>query len=126
MEALFSELKNLVGLRRLRLRRIKFVRQQFYLAAVAQNLKRWAPVTPTLNRSLLDIFANCVPILNQPDSADYMPHRLFGRSKRERLHCKGLEARHVNLQIEVALTLGLIFHVTSRANGNSHLGFRKL
>src|SRR5438046_2388504 len=28
------------GLRRLRLRRIKFVREQFYLAAVAQNLKR--------------------------------------------------------------------------------------
>jgi len=26
--------------RRLRLRRIKFVREQFYLAAVAQNLKR--------------------------------------------------------------------------------------
>ena len=40
MEALFSELKNLIGLRRLRLRRIKFVREQFYLAAVAQNLKR--------------------------------------------------------------------------------------
>jgi hypothetical protein len=36
VEALFSELKNLVGLRR----RIKFVREQFYLAAVAQNLKR--------------------------------------------------------------------------------------
>ena len=27
-------------IRRLRLRRIKFVREQFYLAAVAQNLKR--------------------------------------------------------------------------------------
>ena len=40
MEALFSELKNLIGLRRLRLRRIKYVREQFYLAAVAQNLKR--------------------------------------------------------------------------------------
>jgi transposase len=40
VEALFSELKNQIGLRRLRLRRIKFVRQQFYLAAVAQNLKR--------------------------------------------------------------------------------------
>jgi hypothetical protein len=33
MEALFSELKNQIGLRRLRLRRIKFVREQFYLAA---------------------------------------------------------------------------------------------
>jgi hypothetical protein len=40
VEALFSELKNLIGLRRLRLRRINFVREQFYLAAVAQNLKR--------------------------------------------------------------------------------------
>jgi transposase len=40
VEALFSELKNLIGLRRLRLRRLKFVREQFYLAAAAQNLKR--------------------------------------------------------------------------------------
>jgi Transposase DDE domain len=32
VEALFSELKNLIGLRRLRLRRLKFVREQFYLA----------------------------------------------------------------------------------------------
>jgi hypothetical protein len=40
VEALFAELKNLIGLRRLRLRRIKFVREQFFLAAAAQNLKR--------------------------------------------------------------------------------------
>jgi transposase len=40
VEALFSELKNQIGLRRLRLRRMKFVREQFYLGAVAQNLKR--------------------------------------------------------------------------------------
>jgi transposase len=40
VEALFSELKNQIGLRRLRLRRLKFVREQFYLAAAAQNLKR--------------------------------------------------------------------------------------
>ena len=40
VEALFSELKNQIGLRRLRPRRIKFVREQFYLAAAAQNLKR--------------------------------------------------------------------------------------
>src|SRR3989475_7385052 len=32
VKALFSELKNLIGLRRLRLRRIKFVREQFYLS----------------------------------------------------------------------------------------------
>jgi hypothetical protein len=40
VEALFSELKNLIGLRRLRLRIIMFVREQCCLAAVAQNLKR--------------------------------------------------------------------------------------
>ena len=40
VEALFAELKNQIGLRRLRLRRMRFVREQFYLAAVAQNLKR--------------------------------------------------------------------------------------
>jgi len=40
VEALFAELKNQIGLRRLRLRRIKFVRQQFFLAAAAQNIKR--------------------------------------------------------------------------------------
>ena len=53
VEALFAELKNQIGLRRLRLRRLKFVREQFFLAAAAQNLKRLvrflskAP-TPTL------------------------------------------------------------------------------
>jgi transposase len=40
VEALFAELKNQIGLRRLRLRRPRFVREQFFLAAVAQNLKR--------------------------------------------------------------------------------------
>jgi transposase len=54
VEALFAELKNQIGLRRLRLRRLKFVREQFFLAATAQNLKRLmrflskAP-TPTLS-----------------------------------------------------------------------------
>jgi hypothetical protein len=53
VEALFAELKNQIGLRRLRLRRMKFVREQFFLAAAAQNIKRLvrflskAP-TPTL------------------------------------------------------------------------------
>jgi transposase len=42
IEALFAELKNQIGLRRLRLRRLKFVREQFFLAATAQNLKRLA------------------------------------------------------------------------------------
>jgi hypothetical protein len=40
VEALFAQLKNQIGLRRLRLRRLKFVREQFFLAAAAQNLRR--------------------------------------------------------------------------------------
>jgi hypothetical protein len=40
VEALFAEVKNQIGLRRLRLRRIKFVREQFFLAAAVQNIKR--------------------------------------------------------------------------------------
>ena len=40
VEALFSELKLRVGLRRVRLRRLWNVAEQFYLAATAQNLKR--------------------------------------------------------------------------------------
>jgi transposase len=53
VEALFAELKNQIGLRRLRLRRLKFVREQFCLAAVAQNIKRLVrflshPTTPTM------------------------------------------------------------------------------
>ena len=41
MEALFAELKNHIGLRRLRLRRLKFVREQFFPAAVAQTISDW-------------------------------------------------------------------------------------
>ena len=40
VEALFEELKNQIGLRRLRLRRMKFVREPFFLAAATQNIKR--------------------------------------------------------------------------------------
>jgi DDE family transposase len=53
-EALFAELKNQIGLRRLRLRRLKVVREQFFLAAVAQNIKRLvrflkSPLRPVLS-----------------------------------------------------------------------------
>jgi hypothetical protein len=40
VEALFAELKSRIGLRCLRLRRLKFVQEQFFLAATAQNIKR--------------------------------------------------------------------------------------
>ena len=53
VEALFAELKNQIALRRVRLRRLKFVREQFFLAAAAQNIKRLVrflsqPTTPTV------------------------------------------------------------------------------
>ena len=40
VEALFAELKHRMGVGRLRLRRMKFVREQFFLAAAAQNIRR--------------------------------------------------------------------------------------
>jgi hypothetical protein len=40
IEALFSELKQRLGLRRVRLRRLWNVAEQFFLAATVQNLKR--------------------------------------------------------------------------------------
>jgi hypothetical protein len=40
VEALVGELKNHIGLRRLRLRRLKFVREQFFLVVTAENIKR--------------------------------------------------------------------------------------
>ncbi len=32
----------------------------------------WTPVTPVLNRTLLDIFANSVAVVERPERADYM------------------------------------------------------
>jgi Transposase DDE domain len=55
VEALFAELKNQIGLRRVRLRRIKHVREQFFLAATAQNLKR--PARFLRSRSLESVTA---------------------------------------------------------------------
>jgi hypothetical protein len=40
VEALFAELKCRLGLHRLRLRRLNFAQEQFFLAATAQNIKR--------------------------------------------------------------------------------------
>jgi len=54
VEALFAELKNQIGLRRLRLRRMKFVREQFFLAATAQNIKRLARFLSQPTRPLLE------------------------------------------------------------------------
>ena len=52
------ELKSRIGLHRLRLRRLKFVREQFFLAATAQNIKR------------------LVRFLSQPTTPRYLPlHR---------------------------------------------------
>jgi hypothetical protein len=57
VEALFAELKNQIGLRRLRLLRLKFVREQFLLAAAAQNLKRLVRFLSTPARPVLQVTA---------------------------------------------------------------------
>jgi hypothetical protein len=41
VEALFAELKNQIGLRRLRLRRLKFVREQFFMAELHRTSNAW-------------------------------------------------------------------------------------
>ncbi len=53
VDALFAELKNHIGLWRFRLWRLRFVREQFFLAAAAQNIKRLVrflsqPTIPTV------------------------------------------------------------------------------
>ena len=37
----------------------------------------WTPLTPIMNRTMLDIFANCIAVLTQPESADYMGFKYF-------------------------------------------------
>lgn len=32
----------------------------------------WTPLTPILNRTLLDLFASCIAVLNRQENADYM------------------------------------------------------
>jgi len=57
VEALFAELKNQIGLRRLHLRRLKFVREQFFLAAAVQNLKRLVRFLSQPTRAVLEVTA---------------------------------------------------------------------
>jgi len=57
VEALFAELKNQIGLRRLRLRRMKFVREQFFLAAAVQNMKRLVKFLARTTPPLVEVSA---------------------------------------------------------------------
>lgn len=54
VEALFAELKSRIGLHRVRLRRLKFVKEQFFLAATAQNIKRLVRLLSQPNTTTLD------------------------------------------------------------------------
>jgi transposase len=58
VEALFGELKNRIGLRRVRLRRLKHVREQFLMAATAQNLKRLVRYLASLTPKPPDLAIN--------------------------------------------------------------------
>jgi len=77
VEALFAELKSHIGLRRLRLRRLKFVREQFFLAATAQNIKRLVrflsgPTTPLVHATA-KIPARAARYLTMPARDGAMP-----------------------------------------------------
>lgn len=74
VEALFGELKKQIGLRRLRLRRIKYVREQFFLAATAQNIKHSsASSVRNLNRRLRFLPRNKPPRTTQMIIASQTP-----------------------------------------------------
>jgi Transposase DDE domain len=77
VEALFAELKNQIGLRRLRLRRMKFVREQFLLAAAAQNIKR---LVRFLNQSTVPL--TVTPRIERRNSAASTPAPHKDRSNR--------------------------------------------
>jgi len=77
VEALFAELKSRIGPGRLRLRRLRFVREQFFLAATAQNIKRLVrflsgPTTPPIPVTLLrggeEGACALLPDLNTPEN----------------------------------------------------------
>jgi Transposase DDE domain len=73
VEVLFAELKNQIGLRRLRLRRIKFVREQFFLAAAEQNVKRLVRfLSRALRERISDPFGpeSCVATARDPAKVD--------------------------------------------------------
>ena len=54
-KTLFAELKNQIGLHRLRLRRMRFVREQFFPAAATQNIKRLVRFLSQVTRPLLAV-----------------------------------------------------------------------
>jgi hypothetical protein len=64
VEALFAELKNQIGLRRVRLRRLKYVREQFFLAAAAQNIKRLVRFLSTPTNRVLSLGYRVEPLAN--------------------------------------------------------------
>jgi hypothetical protein len=51
VEALFSELRNQIRLRKVRLRCLRNAKEQFILAATAQNLKRLSKIPEPIERT---------------------------------------------------------------------------
>jgi transposase len=80
IEALFGELKNRICLRRVRLRRLKHVREQFLMAATAQNLKRlvrFLATMPSTNNHLRDLTSETKFLRSsRPYRVDIVLHRL--------------------------------------------------
>ncbi|MGH9712224.1 MAG: DUF5677 domain-containing protein [Candidatus Acidiferrales bacterium] len=63
----------------------------------------WTPVTSVLNRTLLDLFANCVAVANKPADADYMGFKYVTHFYRKWLtdpHITNPERTNVNAIID--------------------------
>lgn len=63
----------------------------------------WTPVTAVLNRTLMDLFANCVAVANTPADADYMGFKYLTHFFRKWLtdpHLTGPERTHVTQIID--------------------------
>ena len=79
IEALFGELKNRICLRRTRFRRLKHVREQFFMAATAQNLKRLvrflASVPPTRDKLTIKTSSRLFGCENLAVSGSHLLHR---------------------------------------------------
>jgi len=64
----------------------------------------WTPLTPILNRTLLDVFANCVAVLNVPANADYMGFKYISEFHRKWLTDPGItdpERTAVNAELDM-------------------------
>jgi hypothetical protein len=67
----------------------------------------WTPLTPILNRTLLDIFANCIAVINEPANADYMGFKYLSEFHRKWMNDPGItdpERAEVNVTLDMFIS----------------------